>query len=564
MQANSGDSVFVGGLTNQRASAYFGGYFKGCVQDLRINNKRLQFYPLTALVESHSLQQLNNVEEGCSSDNACAVNPCLNGGVCYSMWDDFICNCPPNTAGHRCEKVKWCEMSPCPASAICQLCSEGFDCLSNVTVRSEDNPLHYRSKGNIKHSIRRISIRFRTRQAAAMLFYAQGGSDFLSMFLMNSQVTLQLKTGIDQNLSLVHNMGPLSDGLWHTAELKIDNAQWILTIDENKMLLEGFRIHPQVLDFLREETDIFLGGLNESGEMKLSGCLGPVEIGGLVLPFHKDTELNFPRPQADKFVRVDSNSITLQHGCWGSSVCDPNPCQNDGVCEDVFDLHQCTCSYEWTGPLCQEPTDKCLSNPCAFGNCSNVSGEYKCNCEPGYGGDQCEIEVNMCDNNNCSNGATCLQGWESYTCLCPQNLTGQYCNEKLPEIPWYIQTQPLPELPVAACLGSRWNYSCFNGGNCSKDNTCLCLPGFIGDWCEKDVNECASDPCMHGGVCINYINSYECVCDLNYTGVHCQIDVSDFYLYMFLGLWQNLFQLMSYLVMRLDDGPEVEWGFQID
>lgn len=42
------------------------------------------------------------------------------------------------------------------------------------------------------------------------------------------------------------------------------------------------------------------------------------------------------------------------------------------------------------------------------------------------------------------------------------------------------------------------------------------------------------------------------------------MDVSDFYMYLFLGLWQNLFQLVSYLVIRLDDEPEIEWGFQIN
>lgn len=568
IKANPGDSVYVGGHIDSRASASFGGYFKGCVQDLRINNKRLQFYPIAALVESHNLQQLNNVEEGCSSDNACVVNPCLNGGVCYSMWDDFICNCPPNTAGRRCEKVKWCEMSPCPSSAVCQLSSQGFDCLSNVTIRAEGSPLHYRSNGNIKHSLNRLSISFRTRQAAATLMYAQKGLDFLIISLMDSQLTLQLQVGLDQNASVVHSVGPVSDGLWHTVELKIENstmqtALWILVLDGNKMLIEGSRLHPQVLDFLREETDIFLGGMKEFGSMKLSGCLGPAEIGGLVLPFHKDSELNFPRPQPEQFVRVDRNTVALQNGCWGTRVCDPNPCQNDGVCEDVFDLYQCTCSSEWTGLLCQESTDRCLSSPCVFGNCSSMSGEYKCDCEPGYGGHQCESEVNVCENNHCSNGATCLQGLKSYTCLCPQNVTGQYCNEKLPEIPWYFETQPLPQLPVAACIGTR-NYKCFNGGNCSKDNACHCLPGFIGEWCEKDVDECASEPCMNGGICVNYINSYECMCDINYTGAHCQIDVSDFYVYVFLGMWQNLFQLMSYLALRFDDGPEVEWDIPLE
>lgn len=74
VQAQLGDLVFVGGLPDSRASASFGGYFKGCVQDLRINNKRLQFYPIATPVQSYNLEQLVGVAEGCSTDNACAVS----------------------------------------------------------------------------------------------------------------------------------------------------------------------------------------------------------------------------------------------------------------------------------------------------------------------------------------------------------------------------------------------------------------------------------------------------------------------------------------------------------
>lgn len=66
---------------------------------------------------------------------------------------------------------------------------------------------------------------------------------------------------------------------------------------------------------------------------------------------------------------------------------------------------------------------------------------------------------------------------------------------------------------------------------------------------------------MNGGFCLNYVNSFECVCDLNHSGIHCQMDLSDFYLYVFLSLWQNLFQLMSYYMIRLDDAPEIDLGF---
>ncbi|KAM8851172.1 protein crumbs homolog 1-like isoform 2-T2 [Spinachia spinachia] len=571
IQTHPGDLVFVGGLPDARASASFGGYFKGCVQDLRINSKPLQFFTIATPVESYSPQHLVNVAEGCSSEDACAVDPCLNGGVCYSMWDHFICNCPPNTAGQRCEEVKWCERSPCPDMAVCQPLAQGFECLSNVTFSVDSSILHYQTTGQIKRGLSSVSLRVRTRQASATLMHAQKDSNYLTVSLLNAHVVMELQSGAgkDFHKATVHSRGPISDGEWHTLALSMENqtlstSRWILAVDGGEKERSVSETAAGELDFIREGADVFLGGLSLHTGANLTGCLGPVEIGGLPLPFYLNTELKLPRPQEEKFARTNGEREP-RHGCWGASVCAPSPCNNQGVCEDLFDLHRCTCSSEWTGPLCQHPTDACLSSPCVYGQCINLHGAFECVCEPGFSGEQCEVEVDMCEHSRCSQGASCLRGFNSYACLCPQNLTGEYCEKNIPEIPWYIETNTLPQLPVSTCTGTRWNYSCFNGGNCSEaDDSCFCLSGFTGQWCERDVDECVSDPCMNGGFCINYVDSFECVCDINYSGVHCQMDVSDFYLYLFLALWQNLFQLVSYLVIRLDDEPEIDWGFYIN
>lgn len=78
--------------------------------------------------------------------------------------------------------------------------------------------------------------------------------------------------------------------------------------------------------------------------------------------------------------------------------------------------------------------------------------------------------------------------------------------------------------------------------------------------CEQDVDECKSNPCLNGGYCRNLVNRFVCVCDMSFAGDVCQTDVSDIYFYVAILLWQNLFQLLSYLILRLDDGPEVDWG----
>ena len=68
--------------------------------------------------------------------------------------------------------------------------------------------------------------------------------------------------------------------------------------------------------------------------------------------------------------------------------------------------------------------------------------------------------------------------------------------------------------------------SCFNGGTCVdgiNSFTCLCPPGFTGSYCQHDVNECDSRPCLHGGTCHDSYGAYKCTCPQGYTGLNCQV-----------------------------------------
>lgn len=40
-----------------------------------------------------------------------------------------------------------------------------------------------------------------------------------------------------------------------------------------------------------------------------------------------------------------------------------------------------------------------------------------------------------------------------------------------------------------------------------------------------DINECASMPCLNGGVCEDLLNNYTCTCTANFTGSHCETGV---------------------------------------
>lgn len=53
--------------------------------------------------------------------------------------------------------------------------------------------------------------------------------------------------------------------------------------------------------------------------------------------------------------------------------------------------------------------------------------------------------------------------------------------------------------------------------------TCLCPPGFTGSYCQHDINECDSKPCLNGGTCLDSYGTYKCTCPHGYTGLSCQV-----------------------------------------
>ncbi|KAM9848761.1 protein crumbs homolog 1 [Aulostomus maculatus] len=546
VDVQAGDTVHVGGLLQKEATAVFGGYFKGCIQDLQINDRRLQFFWLDTSVGTFPLELLENVTAGCSGDNACSRNPCLNGGMCFSVWDDFVCSCPPSTAGRHCEEVRWCELSPCPGEAECRMLNQGYECYSNASFLNDSTVLFYRGNGHIFRNLTNLSLNLRTRKRNAAILHAEKDSAFITVSVQDGFLFMELQSSTTDDregeeeeeekegkraVSTVSlsSRRTVSDGEWHSVHLFMaapwaQTSRWTLVLDDEIDEASTSRRQGGNLDFLRHEVNIFLGGLAPDAGWSLTGCLSTVELGGIALPYFSSSDVNLPRLQQEQFIQTSLNPPLL--GCSGAPVCQPNPCLNGGQCQDFFNSYNCSCAEGWAGRHCNFFTDTCASSPCVQGNCSVSGLTYECTCEFGYAGVNCDEEVDMCDNHLCANGGTCLHGPDRYACLCPENYTGPLCSERVEEIPWYIVVKNVrPKLPVSVCGDSVRNYTCFNGGNCTdRELSCDCPPGFIGHRCEQEVDECKSNPCLNGGYCRNLINKFICVCDMSYAGDVCQTD----------------------------------------
>ncbi|XP_026179355.1 protein crumbs homolog 1 [Mastacembelus armatus] len=547
VHVQAGDAVFVGGLMERSQSSVFGGYFKGCIQDLRINDNRLQFFGLDTSVRSYPVELMENVTAGCSGDDTCSRNPCLNGGMCYSMWDDFTCSCPPNTAGRHCEEVRWCELLPCPTDSECRMLNQGYECYSNATFLNDSTVLSYRGNGHITRNLTNLSLNLRTRKRNAAILHAQKGSAFFTLSVQDGFLFMELgSTTLDDSEEEVEeeeereeagstvslsSQKSVSDGEWHSIHLFMATpwaqmSHWTLVLDEEIEDASTSRSQGGNLDFLRQGVDIFLGGLAPDASWALAGCLGTVELGGIALPYFSSSDVNLPRLQVEQFIQTSPHPPLIS--CFGEPVCEPNPCLNGGECQDLFNTYNCSCVEGWFGRRCDFSTNSCASNPCVHGNCSVSGLTYECTCEFGYTGVDCEEEVDVCENHLCAHGGTCLHGPDRYSCLCPENYTGPLCNERIEEVPWYIVVRKvMPKLPVSVCGDDTRNYTCFNGGNCTdRELSCDCPPGFTGHRCEREIDECKSNPCLNGGYCRNLINKFVCVCDMSYAGDMCQTDLT--------------------------------------
>ncbi|KAM6973062.1 protein delta homolog 1 [Aplochiton taeniatus] len=191
--------------------------------------------------------------------------------------------------------------------------------------------------------------------------------------------------------------------------------------------------------------------------------------------------------------------VTAAGACKGLE-CSAGCNLENGFCEKPG---ECRCRAGWQGPSC----DQCIPFPgCLHGTCEKA---WQCVCQDGWLGSQCDQDNNLCSAKPCSGTSTCIETEEGgYLCVCPHGYTGENCN--------FIKGPCLTD-------GSP----CQNGGVCTDHNSsaayssCVCSPGFTGDFCENRVSSCGSNPCLNGGNCTNLGPTFTCTCRPGFLGLTC-------------------------------------------
>ncbi|OAF71325.1 Epidermal growth factor-related protein 1 [Intoshia linei] len=195
------------------------------------------------------------------------------------------------------------------------------------------------------------------------------------------------------------------------------------------------------------------------------------------------------------------------HGsyCEMSSLCNPNPCERNGKCEQIsFDMFICHCKDGWTGPRCLDDLNECELNPCFHnGKCRNLLADFECECPPQWHGKTCELSMKPCVSHKCLHAIECIvTGNYTYKCVCLEGYTGADCEKKIN----YCE-----------------NNECENDSLCVPINnsySCHCDEGFTGLFCQTDIDECDTNICQHGQ-CVNVHGGFYCNCELKYYGDIC-------------------------------------------
>ncbi|CAL8253571.1 unnamed protein product [Boreogadus saida] len=493
----AGDVALVGGplAGDQDTATSWGGHFKGCLQDMRLDHKYLEMGSGPPSDEVYPIAEEQDLLEGCHSDETCKSEPCLNGGQCEVTWNDFFCSCPENYSGRLCETRLWCVEKPCPSGGRCVNLPDGYECLSEASF--QDNALLYSVNHSLADPVTSVTVLLRTRERNGVVLRASGHAEVFCLGLLESYLLVKLHTAASHQLLAFTSETPISDGAWHHVHLAMADpgqptSTWSLSVDGRRDgdWASGRRVGGN-LNFLNH-SEVWLAE-------NFTGCLGEVRVGGVYLPL-----LGAPDPpQAARFSRRAGNREPAE-GCRGDPVCESQPCLHQGVCQDQFQRFNCSCSPGWEGELCGEETDECSSTPCVHGTCVDLLANYRCQCHPGYLGKDCREEVDNCLEFSCQNKGLCQE--PTRTCSCPAGFVGKRCQWRFP--------------PVSCDA----NTVCLHGGICMGGllgGNCTCRPGYTGSRCEADLDECQSDPCLNGATCMNRLNHFQCVCVPGYSGRLC-------------------------------------------
>ncbi|XP_028300564.1 sushi, nidogen and EGF-like domain-containing protein 1 isoform X2 [Gouania willdenowi] len=462
--------------------------------------------------------------------NECASHPCQNGGTCNDQINGFICLCPPGYTGLHCETdIDECRNRPCRNNASCVQGEGAFTCTCEpgyvgVLCETDINECESQPCLNGAQCTDQVNG-----------FTCTCPSAFTGTFCDTELLIPSTEAG--------NKTDSCEDDNCENHQICEHSASG----SQNCTCAPGFHGHK-----CEEECLCQNGGqcVDANGT-----CECPSGYTGLYCQFVTETPCSHSRPCPDggpcleyggSYLCTCHTGAELDHKDFypyvqPESACDSSPCLNGGYCYERDGGYTCECKYGYWGNHCEKVRlNTCASGPCRNGgSCKEESGSYRCVCPYRFTGKHCEVgKPDPCASSPCVNGGTCFHYIGKYKCECTEAYLGRHCEVSRSSVHTSAELGcgPPPQLQHAdvhfssTTPGSIALYVCHVGFT-SVPRATQSICGIQGDWSQppvcEEVNECLSQPCLHGGTCRNKIGSYQCVCSVGFTGNQCQTDINE-------------------------------------
>ena len=411
----------------------------------------------------------------------CTSSPCTNGGTCTNGLNKHVCTCPTGYYGDRCEYAyftpsSFCDSSPCLNNGTCSTGRDSFTC-----VCSSD-----------------FIGRF-----CEQLAQFQGGCSNNPCY--NGSTCTETPSGYTCTCS-VGFTGP--------------NCRFPLNNCELEYCRNGGTCERGLYGAYNCLCPAGYGGDYCTDLLSLcysSPCLNGGTCTGNTSSYTCTCTRGFYGDTC-QYPIVPTDLCTTLSPCVSSAVCSPGSGNYTCVCTDGSGGTDCSLLIPSPSP--------CDSNPCLHGGqCTNNGRQsFHCTCPVGYTGSNCQSDINECSPNPCSNEGICYNGFGSYICTCPVGITGRECQLHCP----VGHDGEDCDININYCSPG----SCSNGGTCIEtDNgyTCTCPPLYTGADCTV-ANDCNVNTCTSNGVCTNdTVSGFRCACtDGGLRDDHCRLTTVSF------------------------------------
>ena len=442
--------------------------------------------------------------------NECQPNPCLNNGTCLDRVNNFTCSCVPFWDGWTCETCSLgcvngtqsvdCSECLCEAGFSGQLCDVDINecqpnpCLNNGTCLDRVNNFTCSCvpfwDGRTCETCSLGCVNGNQSVDCSECLCEGGFSGQLCDVDINEcqpNPCLNNGTCLDRVNNFTCSCVPFWDGrTCETCSLGCVNGTQ--SVDCSECLCEA--------GFSGQLCDVDINECQPNPCLNNGTCLDRVNnFTCSCVPFWDGwTCETCSLGCVNGTQSVDCSECLCEAGFSGQlcdldiNECQPNPCLNNGSCLDRVNNFTCSCVPFWDGRTCETCSLGCVNGTQSV-DCS------ECLCEAGFSGQLCDVDINECQPNPCLNNGTCLDRVNNFTCVCVPFWDGRTCE---------------------TC-----SLACGNGTYSADCSSCSCNPGYRGDMCEIDIDECSPDPCLNNGTCLDRVNNYTCTCTNEWVGRNC-------------------------------------------